>query len=235
MPKIWKGGDVWVIGGGPSMPKQFNIPEEVVRSVVEGTESPSVYSPYMSILHDKHVIAVNAAFMIGDWVDIIFFGDSGFLRKYERELAAHPALKVACHPEVQNYDWIKFLSRDRHPFGISRTAGTVSWNGNSGAAAISMAVHSGAKRVLLLGFDMCLVDNRQHWHGLYRMNGSPPTLRKKNGHIVGGVPFDRHLHGFPMIARDAKQFGVQILNVSAESRIKDFHKTTINEVLNGNN
>jgi hypothetical protein len=234
VPKIWEGGDVWIIGGGPSMPKQFSIPEEVVRSVVEGTSSPSVYSPYMSVLHDKHVIGVNMAYQIGDWIDVIFFGDCSFLDKHELELAKHPALKVSCHPRVQSRDWIKFLPHANHPRGISRAGNSVSWNGNSGAAAISLAVHAGAKRIILLGFDMCLVDNRQHWHGAYRINGKAPDAKKnkQNRIVTVAETFERHSICFPMIAQDAKKYGVQILNASPESQIKEFPKCTVQDILN---
>lgn len=70
VPKIWEGGDVWIIGGGPSLTKQFDIPNDVVQRVLAGNAPPSVYSPYMSYLHDKHVIGINVAFLIGDWIDM---------------------------------------------------------------------------------------------------------------------------------------------------------------------
>jgi hypothetical protein len=68
VPRIWEGGDVWIIGGGPSITKEFNIPDEVVQSVLKKQSPLSVYSPYMSFLHDKHVIGINVAYMLGDWI-----------------------------------------------------------------------------------------------------------------------------------------------------------------------
>jgi hypothetical protein len=84
VPLMWEDSDVWIIGGGPSVTKQFGIPDEVVQSVVKGTSPPNVYSPYMSFLHDKHVIGINVAYLIGDWIDIVFFGDVGFFLKHQQ-------------------------------------------------------------------------------------------------------------------------------------------------------
>ena len=69
VPRMWEEGDVWILGGGPSVPRQFGIPEKVVQDVINGISPPSVYSPYMKALHDKHVIGINVAYLIGNWID----------------------------------------------------------------------------------------------------------------------------------------------------------------------
>ena len=78
VPRMWEGGDVWIIGGGPSITKEFGIPDNIVQGVFKKELPLSAYSPYMSFLHDKHVIGVNVAYLLGDWVDMVFFGDKGF-------------------------------------------------------------------------------------------------------------------------------------------------------------
>ena len=81
VPRIWEGGDVWIIGGGPSITKEFQIPSEVVNDVVIGKKPLSLYSPYMESIHKKHVIGINVAYMLGPWVDMVFFGDNNFFRR----------------------------------------------------------------------------------------------------------------------------------------------------------
>jgi len=230
VPPIWEGGDVWIIGGGPSVPRQFGIPEKVIQSVVNGTSSPSVYSPYMEYLHDKHVIGINVAYLIGDWIDAVFFGDQGFFLTHQAGLARFPGLKVSCSPGIEKTPWVKYLGRDKTKIrGITDNPKMVSWNGNSGAAAISMAVHAGAKRILLLGFDMQVnVNNDQHWHDIYGRKQPRP----KNKPIR--YPFERHLRGFPEIARDAKRMGVEILNVNSDSAITNFPKYNLKELIYDN-
>ena len=227
VPRIWEDGEVWIIGGGPSVTTQFGIPDEVVRSVVNG-KSPSVYSPYMSSIHDKHVIGINVAYLIGDWIDMMFFGDGTFLLNYRDRLAKFPGIKISCHPSVTRYDWIKYLERDTgHVKGISSDPGSVSWNGNSGAAAISIAANTGAKRIILLGFDMKLdKEKNKHWHDIYHQREG---LLNPNKRQV--LPFARHLIGFPEIAKDAKRRGIEIINACPDSAIDCFKKVAVKDLI----
>ena len=226
VPRIWEGGDVWIIGGGPSVTKQFGIPKEVVQKVTEGSSLPNAYSPYMEGIHQKHVIGINVSFMIGDWMDVAFFGDIGFFLRYKEQLAAFPGMKVCCHPQIEKFKWVKYLGRDHKSKGISDNPKTISWNFNSGAAAISMAAHTGAKRIILVGFDMKLDEkNKQHWHNVY---GRGPIVEQKR---IMKLPFNRHLRGFPEIAKDAKAMGIEILNACPDSAITNFPKYSVSDLL----
>jgi len=247
VPRIWEGGEVWILGGGPSVVKQFGIPEEVVQNVMNKVSPPTIYSPYMKAIHDKHVIAINVAFLIGDWMDMIFFGDNKFFLGYREQLAAWPGLKVTCHSGCEKYSWIKFLQRDGgHPRGISPNPNMVAWNVNSGSAAISVAANAGAKRIILLGFDMSVNSSgNQHWHTLYKgtaMNESNVPLQnprfptralppREPRQKKPGFPFVRHLAGFPVIAEDARKRGIEIINCSPDSIISEFPKCNIKDLL----
>ncbi len=229
VPRIWEGGDVWILGGGPSVTKQFGIPDKVVQDVVKGLSPPSVYSPYMVPIHDKHIIGINVAYLIGDWIDMVFVGDQAFFFKHIDGLAKFPGMKVTCHHMTEGYDWVKYLVRDsRHGRGISDNPKMVSWNGNSGAAAISVAANAGAKRIILLGFDMKLDETKkQWWHNLYGRDPNAKRSPKKPWHM----PFDRHLRGFPEIQKDARRRGIEIWNVSPDSAIREFPKMNLSEAL----
>jgi len=222
---MWEGGECWIIGGGPSMPRQFGVPEDVIQSVRSGKSSPSAYSPYLAPIHDKHVIGINSAFLIGDWIDMCFFGDKHWFLENRERLAKFPGLKVTCHSNLgggrYKGEHIKYLSRNRRR-GISDNPHQVSWNANSGAAAISVAVLAGCTRIILLGFDMKLDESgKQHWHGLY---GTATKKPKK-------LPFEKHLVGFPIIAQHAQQRGIEILNACPDSAIESLRKVTVKELL----
>lgn len=231
VPRMWEGADVWILGGGPSIPKQFGIPDSVVQSVLDGATPPSVYSPYMSVIHDKHVIGINMAYRIGTWMDMIVFGDTGFFLREQKGLSEFPNLKVSLNPGTRQEPWVKYMSRDTsHTKGISSKPGNVSWNGNTGAAAIGIAVQAGAKRIILLGFDMKMGDNKfQHWHDLYNKG----QLAVNDQRRLRKLPFDRHLAGFPVIAEDAKALGVTILNACPDSAIQCFPKVSVKDVIEG--
>ena len=51
-PRIWDGGECFILGGGPSL-----------AAVDVGQ------------LRGRRVIAVNQAYKLGDWIDVLFFGD----------------------------------------------------------------------------------------------------------------------------------------------------------------
>lgn len=205
------------------MPKQFNIPDEIIGQVTKGDLPVSTYSDYLAPLHDKHVIGINNAYMLGHWLDALFFGDCGWYLVHRLALAEWPKLKITCcnrfanKPKEQS-EGIKYLPKSsNYRFGICPDPRQVSWNSNSGAAAISLARHFGVKRIVLLGFDMNQEGPRTHWH---KGHGSkkPP-------------PFVRHLRGFSTIAQHAKEMGLEIINASPDSAIEDFPKVALKDVL----
>lgn len=226
VPRMWEDGDVWIIGGGPSMTKQFDIPDQVVRDVLNGTSPASVYSPYMEGIHNKHIIGINVAYLFGDWIDMVFFGDDGFFNQHKFELATFKGLRVSCVSNVASMSWVKYLPKDGKGRGISENPKTVCWNNNSGAAAISVAANAGAKRIILIGFDMKLNEkNYQHWHNLYG-KGDDVSVRR-----MQKLPFDRHMRGFAPIAQDAKKRGIEIINCSPDSKIVEFRKVPVKDLL----
>jgi hypothetical protein len=221
---MWEGGECWILGGGDSLPRQFGVPDDLIQEVQGGKAQLAVYSPYLEPIHDKHVIGVNNMYMLGHWPDVCFFGDCGWYLVHRLALANWPNLKVTCCNRFANKpkeksEGIKYLPKNtKHRFGISEDRNTVSWNSNSGAAAISLAAHFGVKRVILLGFDMCLgPDGQSHCHKGHG-NKKPP-------------PFARHLKGFPEIASDAARMGIEILNASPVSAIDNFPKVEVKDLL----
>ena len=224
VPKMWADSECWIIGGGFSMLHQFDVPEEVIHDVMEHKKTPSAYSPYLKPLHDRHVIGINMSYQIGDWIDLMFFGDRSFFGRVKGDLPYFPGLKVTCASsfnQVKKVPGVKYMKRlaRKRTYGISTVPGTVCWNLNSGAAAISVAVQAGVKRIILLGFDMKPSEGKRHWHQLYGV------AKNKS------LPYHNHLKAFPKIAEDAQKLGVEILNASPDSAINDLKKVSVKEVL----
>lgn len=233
VPKMWEGGECWIIGGGPSVPIEFRIPEEVVQKVYTRQAPISSYSPYMEAIHDRHVIGVNTAFLLGDWINVFTFGDVGFFKENQRQLREFPNLKVSLcvdfeskHSRLVEGDNVKYILHDRrNKFGISKRKGMISWNMNTGMASINLAYHFGVKRIYLLGFDQARTKetNMQHWHSHYR-----PHTRQLH---ENKLPFRKHSQGLDQIAEDAKRLGLEIYNISKLSAIKQFPKMKLSEAL----
>lgn len=229
VPEIWTGGRCFIIGGGRSIPKQFDIPDDIVRNVINKRKDVSAFSPFMKSIHNEHIIGINVAYKLGGWVDIMFFGDDSFWKDRKDDILTFPNLKVTCsktrHPDI------KTLGKSRNSklkgweryYGLSdiRVRNAVRWNLNSGTAAIDLAVKFGAKQIILLGFDMNYSNGHRHFHREYR------TVREKSAL----KSMERHLACFPFVAEDAKRLGVEILNCSPESAIKEFPRMPLKEVL----
>lgn len=189
LPLIWPGSTIAIIGGGPSV-AQVNL----------------------DVLFKFRTIGVNHAFRLGP-VDLCWFGDFGWYETNKNDLAKFAGLKATCCTQLPEENWpgIKRLRRSRKQFGIeSERSDAVAWNHNSGASAINAAYHLGAKRVLLVGFDMKRVAGRTHYHNFYG-----PTPKEKK-------TYDRHLKGFDQIAIDAMLLGLEIINCTPGSAITQF-------------
>jgi hypothetical protein len=224
IPKdLWKDEEVWIIGGGPSVSRQFQIPEELIQKVEKGLLPVSVFSPYMSDLYDKPVIGVNMAYQLGPWLDMVFWGDPSFYRKpgVKEDLRAFPNLKIGVHQwfndKKMEGEGIKAIAREKQREGLSDVQDKIRWNFNSGASAINIAANAGAKRIILVGFDMHVSPSHSHWHNLY---GKPKT-----------PPFKTHLKGFKQISIDAKRRGIEIINACPDSAIPYFPKANVKDLI----
>jgi hypothetical protein len=153
-PRFWEGETVLILGGGPSL-KEVNLePLKVFRT-----------------------IGVNQAWKLGDWIELIIFGDVKWWRwtvlnggKNREEFFKHPSIKVT------NCEW--FYSHKMKPKGIkvmgrpgtawTKKPGFLGWPLNTGGAAINLAGIVGAKRVLLVGFDgKAGGEEGNNWHDDY--------------------------------------------------------------------
>ena len=140
-PKIWRGQDCYIIGGGPSL-QMFD----------------------WELLRPRHTIGCNAAFKLGHEIcEICVFGDYSFLGTFEDELKTWEGLVVTNLPVPFTRDraWIRQMRRI--PKGLA-TGDALAWNSNTGAVAINLALSLGVARVFLLGFDMTLRDGKSNWH-----------------------------------------------------------------------
>lgn len=88
---------------------------------------------------------------------------------------------------------------------------------NSGFQAVGLALHFGAARVVLLGYDMANRGRLAHWHGNHARLGNP---------IPG--KFKTWIAGFEAIAVPD---GVQIVNASRESALRRFPRMLIDEAV----
>lgn len=68
--------------------------------------------------------------------------------------------------------WGLNLVRGKHSPGFSADPGLIHYGSNSGFQAVNLAIHKGATKIVLVGFDMREVNGHRHFFGPH-----PPSLR----------------------------------------------------------
>jgi len=212
--KIWPDSTVFIIGGGKSLNRtglQWNdSTKETIKQAISND---------LSCIHNERVIGVNNAFELGDWVDVCFYGDTRWLEWNQKKIIKFGGLVVCGHPQ-NKIEWIKTVDRE-NGFGISRNPNIIKWNKSSGGAAINLAVHFGAKNIVLIGFDMfAKSDGEDNWHKEHQIPNK-----------INTSPYERMLNAFAEIKLDADSLQVRIINTSLDSKITCFEKMTLEEAI----
>jgi hypothetical protein len=184
------GNDVFVIGGGPSL-RGFDF----------------------SRLKGRNTIGCNAAGFLGnDVCNVLFFADHNWFSTYQERVCEFAGTVVTDCPDMRDNrpGWMYYLPRATFPGVFKDALG----GGNSGSAAINLALIMGAKRVLLLGFDGALAaDGSPNWHNddIDAPNANVyPYFERAHAAIARGLE-----HEFP---------GTEVINLNPNSKIGCFPK-----------
>lgn len=207
-PELWKSQTAYILGGGPSL---------LGMDYCLGLEK---------LLKDKRVIGVNNAFKFGPWVDACWFGDAHWFDWNFKSLAKFSGLKVTCNPKFltkKQFDEHHILVMNRGKSnGIEKKAGHIAWNRSSGASAINFAYHLGAKRIILLGFDMHSDGINHNWHKEHKGR----SISNSNFN-----PYERFLKPFKQIKEEADNLGLEILNATVGSALTIFPMVNIKDAI----
>ena len=207
-PRMWPGRTVYVIGGGPSLENLDWTP--LITRKTRG---------------ECRVIGVNDAYTLGSWIDAIFFGDEQWYHIHvKRGLLQWPGLIVTCiRDENKREIFPGVLVMYRIPNGIVTDKGKLGWNGSSGAAAINLAVVLGARRIVLLGFDMKLTETddgpKANWHVNHKDPVPNPTVYP---HFMKRILWMSQ-------ALDHHHPKVEVLNANPDSALECFPKIVLED------
>ena len=135
--------------------------------------------------------------------------------------------------DIDNFNGLKYTIRDHHSyvgdikilkkgnkFNLEESKDTLSHGNNSGYAAINLAYHLGAKRIILLGYDMRNDGKKSHYH-----DGYPVPITGDN------IYRDEFIPGFQVLADLLKTKGVEVYNASLNSLLTVWPKITIDKAL----
>lgn len=104
--------------------------------------------------------------------------------------------------------------------GLTKTSHTIHGGGNSGYGAINLAYLFGARRIVLVGFDMQRTGGRAHWFG----DHAHPDLKR-------GSPFAEWIGRFGDLARDLAAERVDCVNASRETALNCFRRLDLDVAL----
>lgn len=196
---------IYIVGGGPSL-ENYN----------------------WDLLRGRFVIGLNRAFEVLPWADIIYFTDLQFFEKYkDRGLLDHAGEVITIAGKIKDPRVTVF--KNTGPSGLDLEPGCLRHGKNSGYAAINLAVHLHAARIVLLGFDMHSdtvavtrirdrvvrrLPGKTHWHSGYNRNVTPKTYAAMLVH-------------FPSLAEPLKKLGIEIFNANPDSKIEAFPKISL--------
>lgn len=111
------------------------------------------------------------------------------------------------------------LARIDHRAILSETPGILASGGNSGYQAVNLAYMFGARRIILLGFDMQHTGGRRHFHADYPagMGNAEPVAAWR----------DR----FGRLATALHVRGVEVVNATRQTALTCFPRSDLDEVL----
>jgi hypothetical protein len=102
--------------------------------------------------------------------------------------------------------------------GLCTEKDRLSWGGNSGYAAINLAYHLGAKKVILIGYDQKGDDYTAHWHEPHA------------DHIKKKFNFPMWHERYNELAIDAEQHGLRIINATRDTALTCFEEIDLEDL-----
>lgn len=194
---------------------------------------PSLTREQCEAVHGKaRVIAVNNQGIDTDcdgvrvpamapWADVLYAADAKWWRCYHERALKFAGRKVTIRDTLPWREVYSLKQSSEHPTFDPRPTHLVS-GGNSGYQAVHLAVHFGAKRILLLGFDMKDGRNRRrHWFG------SHPAKLDSRGNFTGWM------RAFDKFAGVLKHMGIEVINCTPDTALRAFKRVPIEVALRG--
>lgn len=203
VPRMWPNATVVCLATGPSL-----------------TEADCAF-----VRGRARVIAINDAHRLAPWADVLYSSDRHWYphykgvpefkgMKYGISLLKGAPVGFDKYPDIAV---LRNLGRD----GLSDDPSGLTTGRNSGFAAIGVAVHAGASRVLLLGYDMQCSSAKAHFFGSH-----PKGLNQTTESM-----FSLFRSSFETLIEPLRARGVEVINCSRESALACFPRMTLEEAL----
>lgn len=158
------------------------------------------------------VIAVNDNYRLAPWADILYAADHDWWRVHQEALS-FAGRKVTINEGLE-FEGVQYVESGGYGDFDERTT-HVRTGKNGGYQALHIAVHAGARRILLCGFDM---------HGTHWFGDHPPKLHKTQ-------PFSTWISLFNRLPPIMRRKGVEVINCTPNSALKCFEYLELEKAL----
>lgn len=209
VPRVFPNSTIVCIGGGPSL----------TAADVDACRGRA------------RVVAVNDAHRLAPWADVLYACDGAWWDHYQGVptfAGSKYCLTVTNTKWREGDQWVR--GRRRWP-GVEQLQKTgehglevqphgVRTGMNSGYQAINVAVHLGAVRIVLLGYDMQRGPKRErHWFGEH-----PKPLAHDS-------PYGGFVNCFQTLVAPLRAIRVEVVNASRETALRCFPRQSIEQAL----
>lgn len=196
VPKLYPNGTILCIASGPSL-TQADV--DYCRDRVDGA------------------VAVNNSYQLAPWATALYAADWQWWHWHKGCPDFKGFKYTVTRQTVHQFRDVQLLKKTGDE-GIEIKPDALRMGRNSGYQAVNVAVHLGAVRIILLGYDMQRgPQNEAHWHGEH-----PNSSRS---------PFPIFLRKFETMVKPLEQLGIAVINCTRRSALTCFPQQALEEAL----
>lgn len=153
-------------------------------------------------------VVTNTTFRMAPWANVLFFHDPPWWRRYGKEVSEVFKGEIVTKAPITENNILTVRNIDFKVFG------------NSGAAAISWAIHAGAERIICLGLD-CKVgpEGETHWHGSHPKG------------LGNAVSLPKWPVNFALLEEYAIENKSKVINASRDTSLSCFTRSNLEDLL----
>lgn len=194
VPRLYPGGTVLCVASGPSL-----------------TQADVDYCQGRVDM----AIAVNTSYQRVPWATALYAADAHWW-DWHKGVPAFGGLRYSVSSEAAK--WGVSILRNTGADGLEMSPDGLKTGRNGGYQALNLAIHFGATRILLLGYDLQLGDQQKgHWHPDHP-HGRPS-------------PFGVFLDKFKTLVGPLANLGIDVVNCTPRSALTCFPRQSLREAL----
>lgn len=201
-------------GEWPPVPRLYDG-----ETVVIAASGPSLDQDQVDRVRGQRLIVINTTSELAPWADMLYACDAKWWDAHEGA-PGFRGLKVTQDEQAAQKWGLKRVPLV-YGAGLSLEPERIHGGGNGGYQALNLAVLLGARRIILLGYDMQHSGSRIHWHGRHPDGMNNPresTIRAWTENFRSTVP-------------DLERAGVEVINASRETALDCFPRASLDSAL----